>query len=831
MNPRSLGPAPPFPNRTSKSKSSQQNRNPFRVSVSRSARYVPRPDSPATTTSPLIGSRIPRKSPGSVIAAPDQAEFLLPSQRSANTHLTKGTTSMDIGSAILQVSTYPNAERDSLVNAHKPLPSPPALQVMNPLNSPRAQRTLIDADIEVTPSSAEWPALSPENVASEGDGRSQDTNTANATAPSFSLAESVSLFEQHELTTGALDHPYGLSTGRHERRAGSSTLPRVKSSQTDSEEDLAPHMIIHALTTPDEGALESPLARKVVVPPRLSSKRAHVPLTVTSHESQMVHTVVTAASRRREARTGDAQWPLLNTDGNNPSGMTSLSESDTCMSNAHGVSESMDTYHNANLRRASTHSASSWSQAAGSSIYDDEPHVEEPGYRTKRISDHSSKSEPGPLLRISDEADSILLGKVPPLPDNTTKSTLRQGSLSTITSRTMSRLSAGVSRSRTHQTITERAATRLSTLGELRPTSDSPWSTPTQKSNVTVRKRSLKVTPKLPMVASASIDQRLATPQRFPNTSRSNTGPRPSPPPPRAEASPGYARSTVASSRNTSMLNQRAVLRKPANSPSRSSELKSEHSETHSKNDSKPSRKSGNQSTGEKGVKPKRSLRNMLPFRDTKEKTPPVPAVPKRSSLLGSAFGGRFKSFPGLHTQRENGETTRRTVPEGQDGNTQPVPPSSAGPPPPATTTPDAVTTVNKIMDQASQLPETSSVRLRGLEIAQVCTALIHRARMLDELILTVQTRQALLASVDACKTAQIAATQARQCARQAELSMQRSAVELGRLFKLCEGDLDEETVQLIKDLLRNAWDSAFPLSPSTASRSTPNPQREVMEG
>lgn len=768
------------------------------------------------------------------------------------------------------------------MNAHKPLPNPPTLQTVDPLNSPIAQRTLIDAEIGVTPSSAEWPALSPDNVPSEGDGGSQHTNTVNATDSSFPFAESLSLPGPHELTAGALDYSYGLSLNLHEKKAGSSSLSPVKSSHADIGEGFAPDTTIHALATPDEKALESPLARKVAIPPRVSSKRAPVPISVTLQESQMVHAAAMAASRRRAAGMDDTQWPLPNTEGNYPFGiiepqlepakMTSLNDART--RNAHGLSDSRDTYHNATLHRASAYSASSWSQAAGSSIYDDEPEFEEPGYRTKRISDHSSKSEPGPLLKISEEADAILLGKEPPMPDNTTiMSTLRQGSLSMITSRTMSRLSAGVSRSRTHQTITERGATRLSTPGEGQQKYDPLRSTPTQESNVTVRKRSSKVIQKLTTVASTGLDQHLATPPSFSNTVRSKISPaltRPSPRPPRAEASPSYARSTVASSRNTSMLDQRAVLRNPANSPNRSSGLNSEHSHTHSKNDSKPLQKKGSPSTGEKEVKPKRSLRNMLSFRDTKEKVPPVPAVPKHSSRIGSVFGGQFikssanlraqratresggttrRAIPkgqdnntqlvpspstgsdhqatsaGPHTQRKDGVVTQRAVSEGQNGNTRPVPPSSVRSCPPATTTPDAITTVNKIINHASQLPETSSVRLRGLEIAQVCTTMTLRARMLDELVLTVQMKQALLASVDACKTAQIAATQAQQSARLAELSMQRSAIELGRLFKLCEDDLDDETVQLIKGLVRNAWDSAFPLSPLTTSRSTSNAQ------
>ncbi|KAL5443670.1 hypothetical protein PMIN07_010561 [Paraphaeosphaeria minitans] len=851
MNPQvrqaGVGPAPPnashrSKSRSSASKSSQQNRNPFQVSVAGSPRYVARPESLALTTSPLIGSRIPRKSPGSALAAPGQTGSLLQSQRSVKPHSTKETTPTGIGSGTLQ-----NAKRDSMVNAHKPLPSPPALQIVYPLNSPKAQRTLIDAEFQVTPSFAEWPALSPEKVASEGVGESQDPNAANATTSSFSPVESVSLAEQYELTTGVLDYPYRWSTNPYEQKTGSSSLSPIQASYTDIEEGLVPDKTIHTLTTRDEEALESPPARKVAIPPRVSSMRAPGPYSVTSQESQMVNTAATAGYHRRETRMGDKQWPLLNTEGNRPSSiaelqlepakMTSFSGDNTCTRNAHGVSESMDTYHTANSHRAAALSASSWSHVAGSSIYDDEPQLEERGYRTKRISDHASESEPGPLLKISDEADAFLLGRVPPLPENTTiKSTLREGSLSAITSRTVSRLSAGVSRSKTHQTITGRAATRLSTPSELQQTSVTSWSTPTLESNDTVRKRSFNSTPKITTITSTGIDQPFTTPLSFSNTSRSKTSPALARISPRVEVSPSYARSTVASSRNTSMLDQRAVLRKPANTPNRTSELKSEYSQTHSKSDSKPSRK--------KEVKSKRSLRNILSFQDTKIKAPSVPVVPKRSSRMGSAIGARFnkssanlrtqrateettrRTVPGsqagsaqtvpppmtesdtratsasLHAQRKNGETTPRVVSEGQNGNIQPVQPSSARLTLAEATIPDAITNFNKIMYHASQLPETSSVRLRGLEIAQ-----------------------ALLASVDACKTAQIAATQAQRSARQAELSMQRLAVEMGRLFKLCEGDLDEETAHLIKGLLRNAWDSAFPLSPLTTSRSTSNPQ------
>ncbi|KAL5378049.1 hypothetical protein DPSP01_009334 [Paraphaeosphaeria sporulosa] len=195
------------------------------------------------------------------------------------------------------LTSVQNAKRDSIVNAHKPLPSPPALQVVDSLNSPKARRTF-DAECQVKHSSVEWPALSPEDVASEGDEESLDTIAANAAASSFPFTESVSLPEQYELATGALDYPYRLSTNPYAQKTDSLSMSPIQPSYTNIEEGFVPHQIIHALTTRDEEALESPLARKVAIPPRASSKRVPEPYDATSQESQMVRAAATAASRR-----------------------------------------------------------------------------------------------------------------------------------------------------------------------------------------------------------------------------------------------------------------------------------------------------------------------------------------------------------------------------------------------------------------------------------------------------------------------------------------------------------------------------------------------------
>jgi hypothetical protein len=108
----SFVPMPQSPNHKTKSKSNaskgtQQSRDPFRVSATGSPRYTPRPDSPAMTTSPLVGSRIPRKSPGTATPGPGHAGSWVPSRRSAKPHFPQGNTSMGIESVTLQVSTHP----------------------------------------------------------------------------------------------------------------------------------------------------------------------------------------------------------------------------------------------------------------------------------------------------------------------------------------------------------------------------------------------------------------------------------------------------------------------------------------------------------------------------------------------------------------------------------------------------------------------------------------------------------------------------------------------------------------------------------------------------
>lgn len=53
---------------------------------------------------------------------------------------------------------------DSAADVHKPLPSPPVAQIIDPLSSPLAKRTLIDAEVVGASTPEDWPALQPENT-------------------------------------------------------------------------------------------------------------------------------------------------------------------------------------------------------------------------------------------------------------------------------------------------------------------------------------------------------------------------------------------------------------------------------------------------------------------------------------------------------------------------------------------------------------------------------------------------------------------------------------------------------------------------------------------
>ncbi|KAJ4292541.1 hypothetical protein N0V90_009204 [Kalmusia sp. IMI 367209] len=452
--------------------------------------------------SPSTGSKIPRKAPK---PAPRAVTFQLGAaaapHRTMQSKLGRGAREPAISPSaipvciVLQIRKI-NGLTDSqkpklspVADRDKPLPSPPILQIINPTSPLKAQRTLIDADVAGTPSTEEWPILPPDNVPSRHNDSRGDQIT-NTFVDCYNHVDPVMVQEQ-ELTFYVPDHPdTALLTTRCDLEPTQmlATTPDGYNTSATSQNamliDLDPSSgaTVHAITTSDDEALESPLARKLALPSRISSKRVSLLAPSQLQEIQLVEAADSASPHQREGKEGNTKWPLLETEAHGTSNVTKpLTEcseaedlSDSNAIRAHDMPESTDTHHIAVSKRASLDSVSIWSMAAGSSIDDDESDADAfPYNRIKRLSDHSFKSGLGPILRIADDADVVLLGDgVPPVPSIPRQST---SSLAGRLSRqTVSRLPGGmISRASVTQPVdgnnSSSVTTRISPIGPTYP--------------------------------------------------------------------------------------------------------------------------------------------------------------------------------------------------------------------------------------------------------------------------------------------------------------------------------------------------------------------------
>ena len=232
--------------------------------------------------------------------------------------------------------------------------------------------------------------------------------------------------------------------------------------------------------------------------------------------------------------------------------------------------------------------------------------------------------------------------------------------------------------------------------------------------------------------------------------------------------------------------------------------------------DKKDAHGNKNHYTDEKAarIKAKRSFRDFFHMRDGKRAVESeAPVESKRSSLTfgGSNLAKRFRhsanfSKPNSNTASVTIAVSPRPEPEietraeDEDGHVHKSE-DDAQIPSPATCS-DTGVIVNNIVNSVSELPSYSPDRLRGLEIAEVCKTIHIRSIMLEELVLTVRNKQALLNAADAYKQARISAAKAKKHARHAELNAERAGVELERMQTLFEPHFDHETMQAIRQLI-----------------------------
>jgi hypothetical protein len=110
------------------------------------------------------------------------------------------------------------------------------------------------------------------------------------------------------------------------------------------------------------------------------------------------------------------------------------------------------------------------------------------------------------------------------------------------------------------------------------------------------------------------------------------------------------------------------------------------------------------------------------------------------------------------------------------------------------------------MVDRIDAQPEDSSERLRYVQIAEVCETLRLHSIMLEELLLTVQTKQCMILAAEQSRHANISALEAKKSAREAELYADRVNLEFTRLHRLlAETEIDAQSMRFITNLFTSA--------------------------
>lgn len=581
--------------------------------------------------------------------------------------------------------------------------------MVNSASPLKAQRTLVDAEVAGTPSSEDWPAITPEVTTSTGDG---SAGNRNIDKDNFVAHESF------------------LATFPHQRdpkltTAASDDLTTTNANTPPSAFKETPHMLIDVYsdlemtndpsTNFDDEAMEIPLARTIVFPPRVSSRQASPVSFVGPDEAQMVSSAAPAIVNHREI-SSSAQWPLLDTIPCEEMNGGLYSDKDD---DGGGASESTDAYHTTASERASAESKPTEIIAF---VNNEEPKDKDEGFRTKRISNHQSRVVEGMTLKISNDADALLLhNNALPLPNTT------RNSMSAIALRTASRLSAGISRTPMfhangkkviHGIIPEERGSNRLPMGENR------------------------------QQYSADATITCSSPHLH-----------------RAGGSPEYDQIRGASLKIDRMVDQGATLRKVANNPKPSTKPVSGCLEGGFDKPSNPSRKADEKNVSDKKIKHQRSLKNLIFHKKTSEENvPPLPTVPKRSfknsTFMGTALGGRFlkmsqkgaeeqERHPAKSGERVSSQATHdksdladtqaaSTNPRTQMDNTRVGTYSGPAQNGISEIVSDTMTEVDNMTASAPKLSSAALDRLRGLEIAEVRTALHAHSTMPRVCILTV---------------------------------------------------------------------------------------------
>jgi hypothetical protein len=489
-------PSPPKFQRTG----SAGRRAPVSVRTAGSPSYVAIHTDGKAVVSPTPTSKLPRKSTPTQSAfsesytygsRPAALHASLPqsrnSQKPAAIVVPPGSVRWPIEHMIIPTDLQQHSTRTTPpLRCNKPLPSPPITQIVNSASSPKAQRTLVDAEAG-TPTEDVWPVLQPENI-----------------PPSKSPASSPhDMLPQRSASEGSALRRYGIPVLKNrDTTAAISSGTASRMSELLGDEDQSSHLRLrvmteprvlspmnpyaksfHALSTNSNVAMDSPLAQKqrtppaITIPPRISSKRESLrsPDTAADELPQQ------PSASLRLAKSGCTKWPNLAAAEETTRVQVDRETlgDDQCLT-AEPDSQPVS-FDGANVTQShygSIDNVSTWSLAVGSSL-DDEAQVNYEGsVRVKRLSWLSSNPGTGPTLRISADADAVLLGRdetipaVPAVPEH-------------------------MLRSPSHQRFSGTLAGRVSKqiLMNTDVSAGSPTPTPSSTETETIGSRPVKITP------------------------------------------------------------------------------------------------------------------------------------------------------------------------------------------------------------------------------------------------------------------------------------------------------------------------------------------------
>ncbi|KAF2033100.1 hypothetical protein EK21DRAFT_109237 [Setomelanomma holmii] len=374
---------------------------------------VPLP--PRDTVSPTPASKIPKKA--GYVSAGLVAKNAKPSLGSGSSHNSGRPTARGLSdtATVTPRSNLAYKKSNPLLSRNKPLPSPPIAQVINPNSPPKAQRTLVDAEAG-TPSDEVWPILQPETFSPL-----RTTSSRNLPEPEKQQQRRSVSGSPHQLVTAntlvknrpvtasaALSARSNTSSSRRKSLAGPQepSRPTIEERRFSSNNPFG--KAFHAYSPASDVAIASPLARKssaplaIQVPPRMSSKRASLPLLDTNEPN------ISTQKPSHEVKQGTDDWPLHKSEHGEISD-DELVGDDTSV-NAVDAAHTSDNADAGPGSRLSDVSITDPLNPRSDDLTVKPFYDPETGYRTKILSWKRDQPNRGPVLRIHKDADALVLG-------------------------------------------------------------------------------------------------------------------------------------------------------------------------------------------------------------------------------------------------------------------------------------------------------------------------------------------------------------------------------------------------------------------------------------